>query len=108
MANIAHDMIRDALSIFAEFDEEKAKSIWTTDLEVDQLHKDNNKFCQLLVEKDPSMASSVFEVLFISKSLERVCDHAVNISKEIFFIATSRDVRHAPEYKKAALRRDLK
>jgi phosphate uptake regulator len=54
------------------------------------------------------MASSVFEVLFISKSLERVCDHAVNISKEIFFIATSRDVRHAPEYKKAALRRDLK
>ena len=79
-----------------------------TDLEVDQLHKDNNKFCQLLVEKDPSMASSVFEVLFISKSLERVCDHAVNISKEIFFIATSRDVRHAPEYKKAALRRDLK
>ena len=46
MANIAHDMIRDALSIFVEFDEEKAKSIWTTDLEVDQLHKDNNKFCQ--------------------------------------------------------------
>ena len=55
-----------------------------------------------------SISSSVFEVLFISKSLERVCDHAVNISKEIFFIATSRDVRHAPEYKKAALRRDLK
>ena len=46
MANIAHDMIRDALSIFVEFDEDKAKSIWTTDLEVDQLHKDNNKFCQ--------------------------------------------------------------
>ena len=53
MANIAHDMIRDALSIFVEFDEDKAKSIWTTDLEVDQLHKDNNKFCQSLVEKDP-------------------------------------------------------
>ena len=65
-------------------------------------------FANLLVEKDPTVASSVFEVLFISKSLERVCDHAVNISKEVFFMATSRDVRHAPEYKKAALRRDLK
>ncbi len=56
----------------------------------------------------PSFASSVFEVLFISKSLERVCDHAVNISKEIFFMATSRDIRHAPEYKKSALRKGLK
>jgi phosphate uptake regulator len=42
-----------------------------------------------------------------SKSLERVCDHAVNISKETVFMATSRDVRHAPEFKKPALRKEL-
>ena len=101
-------MIQDALSTYVEFHEDKAKRIWTRDLQVDQLHEDNNKFCQSLVEKDPSFASSVFEVLFISKSLERVCDHAVNISKEIFFMATSRDIRHAPEYKKSALRKGLK
>ena len=65
-------------------------------------------FCQTLVEKDPTQASSVFETLFISKSLERVCDHAVNVSKEVVFIATSRDVRHAPEYKKSALRKEMK
>jgi|TARA_B110000305_G_scaffold64179_1_gene71441 phosphate transport system protein len=108
MAQIAQEMIQDALSTYVEFHEDKAKLIWTRDLKVDQLHKDNNKFCQSLVEKDPSVASSVFEVLFISKSLERVCDHAVNISKEIFFMATSRDIRHAPEYKKSALRKGLK
>jgi len=84
-----------------------AKAIWTRDLEVDQLHKENNQFCQSLVEKDPTTSSSVFEVLFISKSLERVCDHAVNISKETVFMATSRDVRHAPEFKKSALRKEL-
>ena len=61
----------------------KAKDIWRLDLEVDRLHQENNGFCQTLVEKDPTQASSVFETLFISKSLERVCDHAVNISKEV-------------------------
>ena len=58
-------------------------------------------------EKNPTVASSVFEVLFISKSLERIGDHAVNISKEIVFMATSRDVRHAPEYKKSALKKEI-
>ena len=77
-------------------------------MDVDNLHKQNNQFCQVEVEKDPSLAASVFEVLFISKSLERVCDHAVNISKETVFIATSRDIRHAPEFKKSALRKELK
>ena len=33
--------------------------------------------------------------------------HAVNISKETVFMATSRDVRHAPEFKKSALRKEL-
>ena len=96
-----------AVSVFVEYDEEKAKDIWRLDLEVDRLHQENNRFCQTLVEKDPTQASSVFETLFISKSLERVCDHAVNVSKEVVFIATSRDVRHAPEYKKSALRKEM-
>lgn len=107
MAKIAQAMLQDALSVFVEFEEEKAKDIWKLDLEVDQLHQENNNFCQSVVEKDPSQASSVFETLFISKSLERVCDHAVNISKEAVFMATSRDVRHAPEYKKSVLRKEM-
>jgi hypothetical protein len=48
-----------------------------------------------------------FEMVFISKSLERIGDHAVSISKEIVFMATSKGVRHAEKYKKAALRKKL-
>ena len=58
-----------------------------------------------MTEKDPSSATSAFEILFISKSLERIADHAVNISKEVVFMATSVDVRHAPEYKKSVLKK---
>jgi phosphate transport system protein len=107
MAKIAQQMIQEALNTFIEYNETKAKAIWRKDLEVDQLHIENNQFCQQLVEANPALASSIFEVLFISKSLERIADHAVSISKETVFMATSRDVRHAPEFKKSALRKQL-
>ena len=107
MNDIAQEMLQDSLSVFVEFDEQKAKSIWTRDLQVDKLNACNIKFCLKMTEKDPSSATSAFEILFISKSLERIADHAVNISKEVVFMATSIDVRHAPEYKKSVLKKKL-
>ena len=107
MNDIAQEMLQDSLSVFVEFDEQKAKSIWTRDLQVDKLHGENNRFCLNMTEKDPSSATSAFEILFISKSLERIADHAVNISKEVVFMATSVDVRHAAEYKKSVLKKNL-
>ena len=107
MNEIAQEMLQDSLSVFVEYDEEQAKSIWIRDLKVDKLHGENNRFCQEMAETDPASATSAFEILFISKSLERVADHAVNISKEVVFMATSVDVRHAPEYKKSILKKGL-
>jgi len=107
MNDIAQEMLQDSLSVIVEFDEQKAKSIWTRDLQVDKLNVCNIKFCLKMTEKDPSSATSAFEILFISKSLERIADHAVNISKEVVFMATSIDVRHAPEYKKSVLKKNL-
>jgi len=107
MNEIAQEMLQDSLSVFVEFDEAKAKSIWTRDLQVDKLHGENNRFCLNMTEKEPTSATSAFEILFISKSLERIADHAVNISKEVVFMATSVDVRHAARYKKSVLKKKL-
>ena len=107
MNEIAKEMLQDSLSVFVEFDEAKAKSIWTRDLQVDKLHGENNRFCLHMTEKEPTSATSAFEILFISKSLERIADHAVNISKEVVFMATSVDVRHAAKYKKSVLKKKL-
>ena len=107
MNEIAQEMLQDSLSVFVEFDEAKAKSIWTRDLQVDKLHGENNRFCLNMTEKEPTSATSAFEILFISKSLERIADHAVNISKEVVFMATSVDVRHAAKYKKSVLKKKL-
>ena len=44
MAEAAQDMLREALSVFVEYDEEKAKSIWTKDLEIDAMNLENNQY----------------------------------------------------------------
>ena len=41
MNDIAQEMLQDSLSVFVEFDEQKAKSIWTRDLQVDKLNACN-------------------------------------------------------------------
>ena len=44
MAESAQEMLKDALSVFVEYDEEKAKAIWTKDLEIDAMNLENNQF----------------------------------------------------------------
>jgi len=107
MAEITLSMIKEAIDVFVEFDKDRTEAIWSRDITVDHLNRENNEFFGELVSRDPALASSVFEMVFISKSLERIGDHAVSISKEIVFMATSKGVRHAEKYKKAALRKKL-
>jgi phosphate transport system protein len=38
--------------------------------------------------------------MFISKSIERIADHATNIAEEMVFLAHARDIRHTDEVKK--------
>ena len=42
----------------------------------------------------PEDAPSLIDLLFISKSLERVGDHAVNIAMEEVYYLTGEDIRH--------------
>lgn len=108
MAELALAMLQDALDVFVEFDEEKAHMIWSTDIAVDEFNRQNSDYYASLMTRHPELGPSVFEMVFISKSLERVADHAVSISKEVVFMATSKEVRHAVEFKKSSLKKKLK
>ena len=37
--------------------------------------------------------------MFISKSIERIADHATNIAEEMIYLAKGKDVRHSDELK---------
>jgi phosphate transport system protein len=102
MAGIALEMLRDALDCFLDGDADKALSVCRRDAEVDQINKQlYRELTSFMIEK-PGTISRALELMFISKSIERIADHATNIAEEMIYLAKGKDVRHSDEVKKSA------
>lgn len=100
MAEIAVEMLRDSLECFLQADTEKAMAVVRRDAEVDLINKQlYRELSSFMIEK-PGTISRALELMFISKSIERIADHATNIAEEMIFLAHARDVRHTEEVKK--------
>ena len=52
--------------------------------------------------ENPETISRAIELMFISKSIERIADHATNIAEETIYLYKGKDVRHTEEVKKPA------
>ena len=100
MAAIAFEMLRDALDCLLQGDEAKAIAVCKRDIEVDNLNRQlYRELTSFMVEK-PETISRAIELMFISKSLERIADHATNIAEETVYLNKGTDVRHTDEVKK--------
>ncbi len=101
MANIALEMLRDALDCFLHGDEEKAMAVVRRDSEVDSINKQLYRELTSYMIERPQSISRALELMFISKSIERIADHATNIAEEMVFLAHAKDIRHSDELKKS-------
>jgi phosphate transport system protein len=102
MANIALEMLRDALDCFVQEDDHKALAIIRRDAEVDNLNRAiYRRLTSYMIEKPDTIARAL-ELMFISKSIERIADHATNIAEEMIYLAKGKDVRHSQEVRPPA------
>ena len=100
MADIAIEMLRDALDCFLNGDTVKALSVVRRDSEVDAINKQLYRELSSYMIENPSTTTRALELMFISKSIERIADHACNIAEEMVFLAKAQDIRHREELKK--------
>ena len=101
MANIALEMLREALDCYVQEDEHKALAIIRRDPEVDNINRlVYRRLTSYMLERPDTIARSL-ELMFISKSIERIADHATNIAEEMIYLSQGKDVRHTDEIKKA-------
>ena len=101
MAGIAIEMLRDALDCFLHGDTEKALAVVRRDSEVDSINKQLYRELTSYMIENPATTTRALELMFISKSLERIADHACNIAEEMVFLAQAKDIRHREELKKS-------
>jgi len=98
MANTVQLMLKESLDAFVKEDVELALKVTRDDERVDQLL--DQVFRELLtyMMQDMRTISRATRVMFISKSLERIADHAVNIAELVIFMAEGKIIRHAKSH----------
>ena len=94
MASTARDMLHKALDAFARSDASKVVEIAHMDEEVDEQYQAAIRQLITFMLEDPRTISVSLEVLFIAKAVERIGDHAKNISENVVYMVRGKDVRH--------------
>ena len=85
MGRMVRTMINDVLDAFVNGDAEKAREVWVSDREVDDIY--DSMFRELLtyMMEDSRNISACTHLLFIAKNIERMGDLATNIAERVVF-----------------------
>jgi phosphate transport system protein len=100
MATLGLAMLKEALDAFVNRDTAKARAILPRDKQIDSLNKQlQRELASYMVERPPTI-SRCLQLMTISKSLERIGDHATNIAEEVVYLHEGEDIRHDPKMKR--------
>ncbi|MBP7229520.1 MAG: phosphate signaling complex protein PhoU [Moraxellaceae bacterium] len=94
IGNQVRVMVHDALDAFARFDAELAFRVMQDDNVIDSEYKTALRALMTYMMEDPRSISRVLNVMWVLRSLERIGDHARNISEQLIFLVKGSDVRH--------------
>jgi phosphate transport system protein len=94
MAELSMNMVRKALQALADRDAELAASVLAMDDAVDEMNRRAKAILLDCIAQDSSATRSAVNMLFISRSLERIADHATNMAEDVIFWLRGADVRH--------------
>jgi len=90
MATLTLEQLRDVLDSFASRNVTKAVEVWARDQYVDRLY--TSLFRELLTHmiKDPCTAMVGVHLIFCTKNIERIGDHATNIAEAVHYMVKGR------------------
>jgi phosphate transport system protein len=94
MANLAVHMLKAALDAFVNQDPVAARALIPQDKPIDLLNKQIHRQLADQMIADPDTITRCLNVMVISKSLERIGDHAKNVAEEVVYLCEAQDIRH--------------
>jgi len=95
MAGLALEMLKESLDAFVHRAPAKARSVIPRDEQVDALNKRLHAELARCMAAQPETITRCLNLMVISKSLERIADHATNIAEEVVYLYEVCDIRHA-------------
>jgi len=93
-ADLAIAQLRKALDAFARLDTARALEVLKEDGQIDQEFDGLLRKLITYMMEDPRTISASIDLIFVAKAIERVGDHAKNLSEAIIYVVQGTDVRH--------------
>lgn len=90
----AEKIVSAALTAYSDIDENAAREVITLDKEVDKLNSSLGKNLTNQIAEGADQTDTLLNIIFISRSLERIGDLSVNIAEDVVFITSAEDIRH--------------
>jgi phosphate transport system protein len=94
MATMSLEMLREAITAFVHREPERARAVVPRDTLVDDLNRQLHRELSSYMVERPATISRCLHLMVISKSLERIADHATNIAEEVVYLYEAKDIRH--------------
>jgi phosphate transport system protein len=94
MAHWAEVMVKEALDAFVAGDVDLALKVCKDDGFIDDINNQIQRELLSFMIEDPTTISRAMKLNYISKSLERIADHATNIAEMVIFMVKGKDIRH--------------
>jgi len=98
MAEIAAEMLRDALDAFTSEDAEKSRAIIERDKNIDECyHRVFNELIESMI-RDPTTTPGAAHLLFVAKHLERIGDYVKDICELNVYLREAVFIKHSAKY----------
>ena len=97
MAEHSRGMVHDALDAFVYAKPDLAREVIKRDERVDMINDQLYRELTSFMVEDPKTITRALNLMTVSRKLERIADHATNISEEVVYLYEGRDIRHQHE-----------
>jgi phosphate transport system protein len=98
MLDKVKSMVSQALDAYARLDPSIAPAVAAADKDVDAEFDGVTRQLITHMMENPRNISAALDILFLAKAIERIGDHATNMTEHLVYMVQGHDVRHvAPE-----------